>query len=70
MKAAANYTGFDTIILTGGTDIPYLRGDHKRYMYGPGSVLSAHSDHECLKVEELIKAVDDYKTIIQTLLAR
>ncbi|KAM3084559.1 hypothetical protein ACMFMF_001914 [Clarireedia jacksonii] len=62
--------GFETIILTGGTDIPFLKGDHKRYMYGPGSVSSAHSDHECLTVGDLVKAVDDYKTIIQDLLAR
>jgi acetylornithine deacetylase len=62
--------GFETIVLAAGTDIPFLKGDHKRYMYGPGSVFSAHSDHECLTVGDLTKAVDDYKIIINDLLAR
>jgi len=47
-----------------GTDIPNLHGDHKRYLYGPGSILVAHSDHEHLKVSELQQAVKDYRRLI------
>lgn len=54
----------------GGTDMPNLKGHHKRYMYGPGSVRSAHSDHECLTDGDLVRGVLDYKRIIETLLAR
>lgn len=47
-----------------GTDIPNLKGDHKRYLYGPGSILMAHSDHEHLKVSDLEAAVKGYKALI------
>lgn len=56
--------GFDTITVNYGTDIPNLAGDHKRYLYGPGSILVAHSDHEHLKVSELEQAVKDYQKLI------
>ena len=46
-----------------GTDIPNLKGDHKRYLYGPGSILVAHSDHEHLKFDDLGTAVEGYKTL-------
>lgn len=51
-----------------GTDIPYLKGDHKRYLYGPGSILVAHSDHEHLTVKDLEDAVQGYKVILRELL--
>lgn len=57
--------GFDEIVVNYGTDIPNLKGDHKRYLYGPGDILVAHSDHEHLKVEDLETAVKGYKTLIK-----
>ena len=57
--------GFETIVVNYGTDIPNLKGDHKRYLYGPGSILMAHSDHEHLSVSDLKTAVEGYKTLIQ-----
>jgi acetylornithine deacetylase len=48
-----------------GTDIPNLKGDHKRYLYGAGSILVAHSDHEHLKVSDLETAVEGYKKLIE-----
>jgi acetylornithine deacetylase len=48
-----------------GTDIPYLKGDHKRYLYGPGDILVAHSDHEHLIISDLEAAVEGYKTLIE-----
>jgi len=62
--------GFDTFTVNYGTDIPLLEGDHKKYLYGPGSILVAHSDHEHLKVVELRGAVTDYKKIMRELLKR
>ena len=41
--------GFETMTVNYGTDVPWLSGDHKRYLYGPGSIFVAHSDHEALK---------------------
>lgn len=56
--------GFEAVTVNYGTDIPWLEGRHKRYLYGPGSILVAHSDHEHLTVRELERAVVDYKRII------
>ncbi|KAL9614744.1 MAG: hypothetical protein Q9204_008816, partial [Flavoplaca sp. TL-2023a] len=42
--------GFEMMTVNYGTDIPWLDGDHKRYLYGPGSILDAHSDHEHLSL--------------------
>ncbi|KAF2141702.1 uncharacterized protein K452DRAFT_271375 [Aplosporella prunicola CBS 121167] len=56
--------GFECITVNYGTDIPRLKGDHKRYLYGPGSILVAHSDNEAIKVHDLERAVVDYTKLI------
>ncbi len=62
--------GFETTVLNYGTDIPSLKGDHKRYLYGPGNFLVTHSDHEHLTVSELEAAVEGYKVLITETLKR
>jgi len=57
--------GFEKIVVNYGTDIPNLKGDHKRYLYGPGDILVAHSDHEHLKIADLETAVEGYKKLIR-----
>jgi hypothetical protein len=59
------HTGFETTPVSYGTDIPRLHGDHKRYLYGPGSILVAHSDHEHLAIQDLLDAVKGYKTLVR-----
>jgi acetylornithine deacetylase len=63
----ADIPGFDVFTVNYGTDIPWLdktvKGQ-KRYLYGPGSILVAHSDHEALTEDELNEAVKGYKKII------
>ncbi|KAF5878623.1 putative acetylornithine deacetylase protein [Botrytis fragariae] len=61
--------GFETITVNYGTDVPNLEGDHKRYLYGPGDILVAHSDHEHLKISDLEEAVSGYKKLIEHSLA-
>jgi len=56
--------GFETMTVNYGTDVPLLRGNHQRYLYGPGSIFVAHSDHEALKRAELEQAVLDYRRLI------
>ena len=56
--------GFDTITVNYGTDVPNLNGEHKRYLYGPGSILVAHSDHEHVAVADLEEAVEGYQKLI------
>jgi len=57
--------GFEKLTVNYGTDIPNLEGKHRRFLYGPGSIFVAHSDHEALKREELEKAVEDYGKLIE-----
>jgi len=61
--------GFDTIVVNYGTDIPNLHGDYKKYLYGPGNILVAHSDHEHLVEDDLFAAVEGYKKLILAALA-
>jgi acetylornithine deacetylase len=61
--------GFETIVVNYGTDILHLDGDHKRYLYGPGTILLAHSDHEHLKISDLEEAVEGYKKLLLASLA-
>lgn len=59
--------GFDAITVNYGTDIPNFNKTvegQKRYLYGPGSILVAHSDHEMLTENQLIDAVEGYQRII------
>ncbi|KAK9452672.1 hypothetical protein V1511DRAFT_132613 [Dipodascopsis uninucleata] len=70
--ALADYDvpGFETVAVAYGTDMPHLRGDHKRYLYGPGSILYAHADNERITEAELFEAVAGYRTLIQHSLGR
>ncbi|KAF2769320.1 Zn-dependent exopeptidase [Teratosphaeria nubilosa] len=59
--------GFDTITVNYGTDIPNLKQTvegQKRYLYGPGTILVAHSDHEMLTEGQLFDAVRGYENIL------
>lgn len=63
--------GFDSFTVNYGTDIPWLDKSvegQKRYLYGPGSILVAHSDHEALTEDQLYEGVEGYETILLYLL--
>ncbi|KAI9714058.1 MAG: hypothetical protein M1812_006505 [Candelaria pacifica] len=60
----ADVEGFDVMTVNYGTDIPNLEGKHKRYLFGPGSIFRAHSDHEHLTATDLNMAVDGYQVLI------
>jgi acetylornithine deacetylase len=62
----ADVEGFQAITVNYGTDVPNLKvsKDVKRYLYGPGSILVAHSDHEGLTVGDMEEAVDGYKKLV------
>ena len=59
------WVGFETMVANYGTDVPHLKGDHVRYLYGPGSILKAHGDDEGLTVADLEDAVEGYKRLIK-----
>ena len=62
--------GIDSMPVSFGTDIPRLRGDHKRYLYGPGSILDAHTDNEQVTIPDLIKCVAVYKQLLMMCLEK
>ena len=56
--------GFETIVCSYGTDVPHLKGDHKKYLYGPGSIFVAHGDGEFVLKNDLFEAVKGYKRLV------
>ncbi len=61
--------GFETETVRFTTDIPYLSNWGTPLLLGPGSILVAHTDEECVAKAELHEAVDLYVRLAQQLLA-
>jgi acetylornithine deacetylase len=55
--------GFATEVVAYGSDAPYLTKLGKPLLYGPGSILNAHTEHEQINIAELTQAVTDLKKI-------
>ena len=62
--------GFDTAVFPFTTDIPFLSAWGQPLLFGPGSVLVAHTAEEHVEVDELHAAIGHYTTIATTLLDR
>ena len=62
--------GFEQTIVRFTTDIPYLTNWGTPLLIGPGSILDAHTAHERVAKNELLRAVDLYADLVQTLIAR
>ena len=62
--------GFDTAVFPFTTDIPFLSAWGQPLLFGPGSVLVAHTADEHVRIDELHAAVDHYARIATTLLDR
>ena len=62
--------GFDTATFPYTTDIPFLSNWGTPLLYGPGSIHVAHTDNEHVKIPDLARAVDDYRTLAKHLLAQ
>jgi acetylornithine deacetylase len=62
--------GFKTSVAAFATDLPSLTNWGTPYLYGPGSVHVAHTDHEYVSVAELEAAVDEYVRLAQGAIAR
>lgn len=55
--------GFETGVVAYATDIPRLGNWGVPYLFGPGSILVAHTDEEFILVDELTRAVDAYERL-------
>ena len=62
--------GFATSVVAFATDIPALTAWGKPYLFGPGSILQAHTDDECVAEADLVSAVDAYQLLAHEALAR
>jgi acetylornithine deacetylase len=61
--------GFETTVVAFTTDIPLLGNWGKPLLFGPGSILDAHTPGEKISKRELLSAVDTYKQIVLRLKA-
>jgi len=61
----ATIPGIETSVVAFATDIPALPRWGTPYLFGPGSIEVAHSDHEFVDLAELRRAVDTYETIVR-----
>lgn len=68
MTNITHFQGFEKVALSYGTDIPNLDGNHKKYLYGPGTILVAHGDNERIDKSDLYEAVKGYKRIVRAIL--
>jgi acetylornithine deacetylase len=62
--------GFRTQSFPFCTDIPLLDAWGEPLLFGPSSILLAHTDNEHVAIEELERAVDSYAAIAASLLAK
>jgi len=61
--------GFDTDVVAYATDVPELSNWGTPYLFGPGSIHVAHTDHEFIEIAELRAAVPAYERLAKTALA-
>jgi len=61
--------GLETTVVSFTTDIPMLTNWGKPLLYGPGSILDAHTAGEKISKHELAAAVDVYKHMVMRLKA-
>ena len=63
--------GFVTGVVSYGSDAPELYNLGECLLYGPGSILDAHTENEFVNISDMNKAVDDlidiYKKLKQKL---
>jgi acetylornithine deacetylase len=61
--------GFETVVVSFTTDIPQLGNWGKPLLFGPGSILDAHTPNEKISKRELAAAVETYKQMVLRLKA-
>lgn len=59
--------GFETAVFPFTTDIPFLNRWGTPLLYGPGSILVAHTDEEHVAITELESAVEGYQRLARAL---
>jgi len=60
--------GFETCQVAFGCDIPHLEKLGTPILFGPGSILDAHTSHERIRKKDLIEAAKAYEQMIRALM--
>jgi len=61
--------GFETTVVSFGSDVPYLGNLGKALLIGPGSILDAHTVDEKMRKQELIDGIALYERLVRKLLS-
>ena len=61
--------GVETSVVAFATDIPALTNWGTPYLFGPGDIQVAHSDHEFIDIAELRAGVDVYEKIVREIIS-
>ena len=61
--------GFDSAVFAFTTDIPLLTEWGRPLLFGPGSIVVAHTDEESIEIAEMDAAADTYAQLSKALLA-
>ncbi|KAH7726199.1 Peptidase dimerization domain containing protein [Aphelenchoides avenae] len=72
IQLAAPPGHYETCVVAFNTDIPFVKGrDFSKgtFLFGPGSILNAHSKDEHVRIKELEKAVEILMDLIEKLLS-
>lgn len=59
--------GFETGVVAYGTDAPSFTNVPNKILYGPGTILVAHTENEHIHIKDIYKAVEDVKKIFRKL---
>jgi len=62
--------GFESGMVSYGTDAPSFTNIKNKILYGTGSILDAHTEKEFIEIRDLHKAVGDIKVIYKKILNR
>jgi acetylornithine deacetylase len=69
-KAGEVPPGWETTVVSYGSDLPFLSAWGECFQMGPGSILVAHSAHEYILKADLLRGVDLYVRLATDLLSR
>ena len=58
------FEGFESAVFPFTTDVPFLGRWGEPLLFGPGSFLVAHTDHEHLDLDEFDRAIDTYVRLV------
>ena len=61
--------GFETDVVAYATDVPELSNWGTPFLFGPGSIHVAHTDHEFIEIAEMRAAVEAYRRLAAAALA-